>query len=477
VPRYARQVDRALGEPLPLDAVPLRFGSWIGGDRDGNPNVTPEITRKATWMARWVAADLYARDVDALRTELSIGVASDELRDAAGNSPEPYRAVLREVAARLRVTRSHAAAQIEGPDREAHSSERPFLEVSDLAAPLLLCHGSLVPTGNELLAAGRLRDILRRVAVFGLTLAPLDLRQTSARHGEVVAWIARQWNLGSYEDATENERVAILLREIESGTRTLADLHLAANGASEAMIPDSVRDVVEVFETAAALPGESLGAYVITMAGRASDVLAVELLQKLAGTRHPQRVVPLFETTHDLERAGDVLDALFQLPWYRARIAGHQEVMVGYSDSAKDAGRFAAAWALYRAQEQIVGLPAAPRSPDAVPRPRRQRGARRRSHPPGYSIVATRLSQRAAARHRTGRDDSGQIRPDRHRRPDDGGLHDSDTRSDAWAGATARAGVARRDGPAVGTRALVVSRGGVRRSAISRVLSFCDARA
>jgi phosphoenolpyruvate carboxylase len=90
------------------------------------------------------------------------------------------------------------------------------------------------------------------------------------------------------------------------------------------------------------------------MASQASDVLAVEWLQTLARTPHPQRVVPLFERVADLERSGDVLDSLFTLPWYRARIGGHQEVMVGYSDSAKDAGRFAAAWALYKAQERIV---------------------------------------------------------------------------------------------------------------------------
>ena len=141
----------------------------------------------------------------------------------------------------------------------------------------------------------------------------------------------------------------MLIREIATGTRTFADLPLA-----DRPIADSVRDVLDTFQTAAALPPDSLGAYVITMASRASDVLAVELLQKLAGSRHPQRVVPLFETTADLQRAGGVLDALFALPWYRARIAGHQEVMVGYSDSAKDAGRFTAAWALYGAQEQVV---------------------------------------------------------------------------------------------------------------------------
>jgi phosphoenolpyruvate carboxylase len=349
LPRYVRQIDRALGEPLPLDAAPLRFGSWIGGDRDGNPNVTPEITRKAIWMARWVAADLYARDIEALRSELSIGTASGEVRAIVGAAAEPYRVLLRAVAARLRATRALAAARIEHEDGQAHDAEAPFLDVKDFAAPLLLCHRSLVATGNALIAAGRLTDILRRVAAFGLTLAPLDLRQEATRHTEAVAWIARAWNLGPYEDASEAERLAMLIREIAAGTRTLAQLPRA-----DPSMTDSVRDVLDTFQTAAALPPDSLGAYVIAMASRASDVLAVELLQKLAGNRHPQRVVPLFERVADLQCAGEILDALFALPWYDARIAGHQEVMVGYSDSAKDAGRFTAAWVLYRAQEQIV---------------------------------------------------------------------------------------------------------------------------
>jgi phosphoenolpyruvate carboxylase len=349
LPRYVRQIDQALGEPLPLDAAPLRFGSWIGGDRDGNPNVTPEITRRATWMARWVAADLYLREIEALRGELSIGIASRELSAIVGDTTEPYRALLRGVAARLRATRAYTAARIEHEGGHANDAERPFLEVGDVAAPLLLCHRSLVETGNALVAAGRLTDILRRVSAFGLTLAPLDLRQEAARHTEAVAWIAHAWNLGPYDEASEDERIAILIHELETGTRTFADLPIIDRPAT-----DRVRDVLDTFQTAAALPSDSLGAYVITMASRASDVLAVELLQKLAGNRHPQRVVPLFERTADLQCAGDVLDALFALPWYSARVAGHQEVMVGYSDSAKDAGQFAAAWALYCAQEQIV---------------------------------------------------------------------------------------------------------------------------
>jgi phosphoenolpyruvate carboxylase len=349
LPRYLRQIDRALDAPLPLDAAPLRFGSWIGGDRDGNPNVTAAITRKATWMARWTAAQLYGREIDALRAELSLDAASDELRESAGDTHEPYRAVLRTVAARLRATRALAAARIDDDPREDVGLQQPFLAVSEFAAPLLLCHRSLVATGNGLIAAGRLTDILRRVAAFGLVLAPLDVRQESARHTEAIAWIARVWNLPSYEAASEAERVAMLVDEIANGTRTLADLRL-----HEATMPDSIRELLETFRAVAALPSESLGAYVITMTSRASDVLAVEWLQKLAGNRHPQRVVPLFETAADLQRAGEVLDALLSLPWYRARIAGRQEVMVGYSDSAKDAGPFAAAWLLYRAQEEVV---------------------------------------------------------------------------------------------------------------------------
>ena len=360
LPQYLRHVEEALGEPLPLDAAPLRFGSWIGGDRDGNPNVTPEITRKAIWMARWAAADLYAAEIDALRAELSLGSSSGELHAAVGDAPEPYRALLRGVAARMRATRDDAAARIEeapGPAavvadfRPAVSADRTFQVAGDLAAPLLLCHRSLVETGNARIAAGRLTDILRRVAAFGLTLAPLDIRQESARHRDAIDWLARVWGLGSYGEAPEPERVRLLVRELTDGTRRLEDL--ASTGPAP---PEPVRDVFDTFRMAAALPAESLGAYVITMASSASDVLAVELLQMLAANPRPQRVVPLFETARDLQGAGDVLAALFELPWYRARTAGHQEVMIGYSDSAKDAGRFAAAWALYRAQEQIVDV-------------------------------------------------------------------------------------------------------------------------
>src|SRR5262249_51190658 len=131
---------------------------------------------------------------------------------------------------------------------------------------LLLCHRSLVATGNELIAAGRLTDILRRVAAFGLTLAPLDLRQDARRHTEAVSWLARAWDLGPFEDASEAERLAMLNRGIARH-----DLHLR-DVLRDSSMPATVRDVLETFQTAAALPGGSLGAYVITMASRASDI-------------------------------------------------------------------------------------------------------------------------------------------------------------------------------------------------------------
>src|SRR4029079_17664950 len=133
-------------------------------------------------------------------------------------------------------------------------------------------------------------------------------------------------------------RTALLTAQLTADVQPLGDRDIED-------APADVRDVLDTFRIASSLHPDSLGAYVITMAHAPADVLAVELLQRLAGTRHPQRVVPLFETADDLRSAGATLEALFTIPWYRERAGGRIEVMIGYSDSTKDAGRLAAAWA------------------------------------------------------------------------------------------------------------------------------------
>lgn len=351
VPATLRALDRALvdvtGAPLPAEAAPIRFGSWMGGDRDGNPSVTPEVTWRACLLARWMAADLYHREISALRSELSLRDASPELRGHVGDAAEPYRELLEDVRDRLAATRASIEAELDGAERPRGAVE-PYRRAAELAEPLRLAYRSLEATGAGAVARGRVLDLLRRVACFGLTLVRLDLRQEAGRHAEAVAAIARR--LGhEYHGLDERARQAFLLRQLERGAAEVGRVVAQPDDFE----PD-VRDVLETFRTAARIPGESLGAYVISMAEAPSDVLAVELLQLAAGIDPPLRVVPLFETVADLEGAGDAMRRLFAVPWYQGRAGGGQEVMVGYSDSAKDAGRLAASWALYRAQEAIA---------------------------------------------------------------------------------------------------------------------------
>lgn len=356
VPRTLRELDRtqreATGTGLPMDAVPLRFGSWIGGDRDGNPNITPLVTARAVMLARWMATDLYRQEIEALRRELSMHEATAELRAALADhdSPEPYRALLKPVVRRLEAMRDRMTALIESESPYA-AAAADYVDAEELAEPLRLCDRSLRQTGGARIADGRLTDILRRIPSLGLALAPLDLRQEASRHSDALDAITRAAGLGSYEEWDEPARQHFLLRELRAGSRDIATALSA--GSRQAFGPE-VDDVLDTFRTAATLPRDALGAYVISMAARPSDVLAVHALQDAVGMPVPLRVVPLFETVDDLRRAADVIDALMSLPWYRQRIGDAIEVMIGYSDSAKDGGRLAAAWELYAAQERLV---------------------------------------------------------------------------------------------------------------------------
>ncbi|XP_043715710.1 phosphoenolpyruvate carboxylase 4 isoform X1 [Telopea speciosissima] len=516
VPHYLRRVSTALkkhtGRALPLTCTPIKFGSWMGGDRDGNPNVTAKVTRDVALLSRWMAIDLYIREVDNLRFELSINRSSDQLSElaheilqkekasedrheswnqslsrsqskklynqqasalptqlpvgadlpsctdcndgesqlprleiprtdymalscqdspssdfsstqnlqkASGNgvlaairtssssnnlqtvvtprSPSfsssqllaqrklfsesqigrssfqkllepslpqrpgiaPYRVVLGNVKDKLMKTRRRLELLLEGLPCDHEPWD--YYETSEqLLEPLLLCYDSLQSCGSGVLADGRLADLIRRVATFGIILMKLDLRQESSRHSETLDAITKYLDMGVYSEWDEEKKLEFLTKELK-GKRPLVPPTIE-------VAPD-VKEVLDTFRVAAELGTDSLGAYVISMASNASDVLIVELLQKDArlalsgehGRPCPGgtlRVVPLFETMEDLRGAGSAIRKLLSIDWYREHIIknhnGHQEVMVGYSDSGKDAGRFTAAWELYKAQERVV---------------------------------------------------------------------------------------------------------------------------
>lgn len=351
VPAYYRELDKELmgltGQTLPLDAAPIRFASWMGGDRDGNPRVTAKVTQEVLWLSRWMAADLYHRDIDRLRAELSMHEASDALVERVGPVREPYRVILGQVRERLRATLDWLKAQLDG---QPYQDERILFDVDGLREPLILCYESLCERGMQVIADGLLLDVLRRLSTFGMNLLRLDIRQEAPRHEQALAEATRYLGLGDYAEWDEQRKVDFLLHEL-TNPRPLLPEHWPCS--------DETREVLDACQVVARERADALGAYVISMAAQPSDVLAVALLLKTAGVEHNMRVAPLFETLDDLERAPKVIDGLLSLPWYQEYCNGQQEVMIGYSDSAKDAGQLAASWAQYRAQEAVTRVCAA----------------------------------------------------------------------------------------------------------------------
>jgi len=348
IPRFLRLLDQrlqaGLNVSLPLDCSPVRFSSWMGGDRDGNPNVTAAVTSEVLLLARWMAADLYARDVDQLRAELSMYAANAELRQLTNNHPEPYREILGHLRERLLTTRRGIERYLKG---ESADPDEWISDLNEIRQPLQICHRSLVESGMACIASGGLEDLLRRLACFGLTLVKLDVRQNAERHAEVFDALTEFYQLGCYSDWSEEQKQQFLLQELRS-RRPLLPHHWQP--------ADSVKEVINTCRVVAANPEYSLGSYVISMAGQPSDVLAVNLLLQEVGVEHNMRVAPLFETLDDLDNAPGCIEALLGIDWYRNYIDGHQEVMIGYSDSSKDAGQLAAAWGQYRAQEALTDL-------------------------------------------------------------------------------------------------------------------------
>jgi len=348
VPRFLRLFENQVKEhfelSLPLDYSPIEFTSWMGGDRDGNPFVTAQVTQQVLDHGRWMALDLYSRDIDKLSTELSMSQASDELIELAGQEFEPYRAVLKTLKGQVNETVTHLGAKIKNKRTEARDL---ITDITQIKQPIEACYRSLLKTNMRVVADGLLLDVLRRVNTFGLRLAKLDVRQDSSRHSDVFSELTRYLGLGDYHQWQEEDKQAFLLAELNS-RRPLIPKHWQPS--------NDVQEVLDTFDVIAAQDAKTFGLYIISMARTASDVLAVQLLLKESGCKFNLPVAPLFETLDDLNAGKDVIAQLLDNTWYRGHIQNTQNVMIGYSDSAKDAGMMAAGWAQYEAMDKLVQL-------------------------------------------------------------------------------------------------------------------------
>ena len=348
IPALLRDIDDELlqrgGERLSLDAAPVRFASWMGGDRDGNPNVTAVVTREVLYLSRWMAADLLLKDIECLGQQLSMSAASAELKRAFPHQrDEPYRACMHQLRRRLQDTKTWAAAATRG--ESVSDTLAPLQHLDEIMEPLQLCYRSLLEQGLDTIANGNLLDTLRRVACFGLTLVRLDVRQESSRHTEVLTEICDYYGQPGYADWPEEEKQAFLLKELQS-RRPLIPRHWTPS--------DNVREVLDTVALLATEAGDGVTCYIISMASEPSDVLSVALLLQDSGVRAHFPVVPLFETLDDLQQSAARMQRLWAIDWYRDYSQQCQQVMIGYSDSSKDAGQLAAVWAQYQTQERLL---------------------------------------------------------------------------------------------------------------------------
>ena len=350
VPDFCRQInfhlEKNFGVQHPVGLSPVRFSSWMGGDRDGNPFVTAETTRQVLRMNRWKAAELFLEDVKSLADELSVISCTDEFRAKYGDHLEPYRVLMKTLRAKLTKTVTYYGELLEGKTLTVDPSEI-LTQDEQLWEPLYDCYQSLHQCGMRIIANGGLLDCLRRVRCFGLGLSRLDIRQESTRHAMAIAEITRYIGLGDYSQWTEDDKQAFLVRELSS-RRPLIPTNWTPSPETQ--------EILATCKVVAEQPEGVISAYVISMAREASDVLAVHLLLKESGCKTTIPVAPLFETLDDLDRCEKVMTSLFNIGWYRGVINNKQMVMIGYSDSAKDAGMLAASWAQYRAQEVLVNL-------------------------------------------------------------------------------------------------------------------------
>jgi phosphoenolpyruvate carboxylase len=367
LPLLERAVDGALRKALGRSArvdVRLRFGSWVGGDRDGNPAVTPEVTRAAARLARAAVLRRYREDVQRLGRDLSISgrlvgcspallesIEHDRHELGVQAVPqwrdEPYRRKLGLIAERLRRAESGGAGG--------------YTDAQALVRDLDLVAESLSAFAGERIAGGGLLDIRRRVEAFGFSLAELEVRQHSARHAAAADELLAVSGVAGYLHMGEAERMRVLEERL-ADERPLAIPPEALTAPTREIIEtfQAMRDIQQLNGPAGAQT------CVISMAHAASDALAVLMLAREAGLADNERsqldIVPLFETIGELRDCGRILTEMLSSPAYRAAVrarGNHQQVMVGYSDSNKDGGYLAATWGTYEAQQALADAAAA----------------------------------------------------------------------------------------------------------------------
>ena len=372
IPKIYANLEKQLEARFDKDIkVPplLRVGSWIGGDRDGNPFVTDEVMLDAVRQHSALAFEHYLKETYVLGRSLSLtdrlADVSDELRVLSDASPdtgpshadEPYRRALGLIYARLSATAKqlgHEIAHIPPLGTGAH----PYVDPREFIADLDVLIDSLFKHGAVHLARGRLANLRRSVEVFGFHLAPLDMRQHSAIHEQTVSELfSHSSGKANYQDLGEAERRKALLAALQVGKPLLADI---------AQYPDVVQSELRIMQTAADIHRRfgraALPNHIISMAESVSDMLELALMLQQVGllegdhTLHVN-IIPLFETIDDLRGCGVIMDELFSLPYYRKLLvsrANTQEVMLGYSDSNKDGGYITSNWELYKAELELV---------------------------------------------------------------------------------------------------------------------------
>ncbi|MDC3175054.1 phosphoenolpyruvate carboxylase [Candidatus Pelagibacter sp.] len=349
IPKVYRRLNsiflKNMNKALPKNFNPIQFGSWMGGDRDGNPNVTSKVTQEVILLSRWEAAKLYEKSLTKIIRSYSMKKCSKKIRYKVGDSFEPYRVFLRPLRDKMRFT--HRSIEQYLINKKPLNKKILLSSKEEILKPLRVVRESLEQNQNENIASSELLDLMRRAKCFGVNLARLDIRQESSRHRQVIAELIKKKYRKDYYSFTENQKIDFLKSKLVSNKNIINKFKFSNKENNE---------VWSTFKILADEPPECLGAYVISMTTSASDILSVSFLQKEARIKNKLRVVPLFETLDDLINAKPIMLNLFSQKWYRKLIQNNQEVMIGYSDSSKDAGKICASWHQYKAQEEIVKL-------------------------------------------------------------------------------------------------------------------------